>query len=247
MTPDQPHRLTRAGQGAQPRRPRGQRRSRRREGPPRPLPSPRHRLGQGFAQEGRRRQGGGGGPARLPGRRLGLRPRTAPTTRGRKTGRRRGAARVSLRGREAGGAGAAAPGGRRRRRHGSLLTLVRQLIELRHLERAAPLFQRLPGAVHSGGGDGALREAALPRGDGARGRGGRLRGAATGVRRRRRRGRGGGRRGRGGRGGERGFAPVRSGARRRRAAPVTETAGAPRGPAGSWRDEGAGWLPLRGR
>lgn len=31
-----------------------------------------------------------------------------------------------------------------------LLTLVRQLVELRHLERAAPLFQRLPAAVHCG-------------------------------------------------------------------------------------------------
>lgn len=71
-------------------------------------------------------------------------------------------------------------GGRRRWGHGSLLTLVRQLIELRHLERAAPLFQRLPGAVHSGGGDGALREAALARGDGARAAGGRVRGAEGG-------------------------------------------------------------------
>lgn len=31
-----------------------------------------------------------------------------------------------------------------------LLTLIRQLVELRHLERAAPLFQRLPAAVHCG-------------------------------------------------------------------------------------------------
>lgn len=32
----------------------------------------------------------------------------------------------------------------------TLLTLVRQLVELRHLERAAPLFQRLPAPVHCG-------------------------------------------------------------------------------------------------
>lgn len=46
------------------------------------------------------------------------------------------------------------PGGERPAGSGGcfevLLTLVRQLVELRHLERAAPLFQRLPAAVHCG-------------------------------------------------------------------------------------------------
>lgn len=88
--------------------------------------------------------GGGGGVAHSLGRRLGPPLRGETAARRRRTG-------GGWPGREAKGW----------RRHGSLLTLVRQLIELRHLERAAPLFQRLPGAVHCGGGDGALREAAL--------------------------------------------------------------------------------------
>lgn len=101
--------------------------------------------------------GGGGGAARSPGRRLG------PPLRGETAARRRRT-----------GGGWPGGGAKGWRRHGSLLTLVRQLIELRHLERAAPLFQRLPGAVHCGGGDGALREAALAgeARDGARARGG---------------------------------------------------------------------------
>lgn len=63
------------------------------------------------------------------------------------------------------------PGGRRpagRGRFEVLLTLVRQLVELRHLERAAPLFQRLPAAVHCGAGTGFEREVRMS----ARGRGG---------------------------------------------------------------------------
>lgn len=53
-----------------------------------------------------------------------------------------------------------------------LLTLVRQLVELRHLERAAPLFQRLPAAVHCGAETVFAREvrmrSSLPRGPASR-------------------------------------------------------------------------------
>lgn len=56
---------------------------------------------------------GGAGPARLPGRRLGLRPRTAPAAgereRRREAGGRRGAARVSRRDEGPAGAGAPVP------------------------------------------------------------------------------------------------------------------------------------------
>lgn len=49
----------------------------------------------------------------------------------------------------------------------ALLTLVRQLVELRHLERAAPLFQRLPAPVHCGaetGCEGGSNEELAARG-----------------------------------------------------------------------------------
>lgn len=123
---------------------------------------PAGRSGRGLAREGRRRRGGwGGGPGR-PGCQGGG-SGSGPAQRPRREG-------GSEEGRRAGGrARRGCPTGtrgRRERGHRSLLTLVRQLIQLRHLERAAPLFQRLPGAGHSGGGDGAGRAAGARTGRG---------------------------------------------------------------------------------
>lgn len=113
------------------------------------------------------RGGGGGGVGGGPGRPgcQGGGSGSGPAQRPRREGR-------SEEGRRAGGGARrgcpAVTRGRRERGHRSLLTLVRQLIQLRHLERAAPLFQRLPGAGHSGGGDGAGRAAGARAGRGLR-------------------------------------------------------------------------------
>lgn len=105
VTPGQPRRLGRVGRGAQPRHPEGN--GGRTLG--RELLARRPPCATAQAGASPRRGDGGGvggaGPARLPGRRLGLRPRTAPTASGREAGWRRGAAPVPRRGEEAGARG----------------------------------------------------------------------------------------------------------------------------------------------
>lgn len=199
-----------AGSRRPPPAPRGARSPRRR--PPRPHYAPPHRAartppgdvrlprpGRSAARSAHLRGQRGRAPGREPPPATLLAPPPGPGPRrgrvtaevGGRPGRRGGGSgrRFAARRRRAGGGargGWPGRGAKGWRRHGSLLTLVRQLIELRHLERAAPLFQRLPGAVHCGGGDGALREAALAgeaRGE-ARARGGNGVSPQRGLRRR---------------------------------------------------------------